>query len=335
MHRIPKSPPQIAPITDGLPRPIWSVMIPAYNCSQYLAETIESVLQQDLGEAVMQIEVVDDCSTDANVAELVNSIGKGRVKYYRQESNVGSLRNFETCINRSRGSYIHLLHGDDRVKKGYYKAIADLFGKFPESGAAYCAWDYITTEGEFSRHSRIEAEKSCILDNWLYKLAEHPRLQYVTMTVKREVYEELGSFFLVTYGEDWEMWARIAQRYPTAYTPDIFAEYREHKNSITWESYKNGQNIRDVAKVTSLISSYLPKKDQRKMINKSRKIYIYWVLTVVNESWIAEKNKEIAYNQIKAILPVYLDMYVIVKCVQLFFLIWTWPIRKIFIKSTP
>ena len=71
------------------------------------------------------------------------------------------------------------------------------------------------------------------------------------------------------------------------------------------------------------------------MINKSRKIYIYWVLTVVNESWIAEKNKEIAYNQIKAILPVYLDFYVIAKSVQLILLIWTWPIRKMFIKSTP
>jgi hypothetical protein len=55
---------------------------------------------------------------DNNIEELVKKVGKGRVSYFRQKKqNVGSLRNFETCINRSRGKYIHLLHGDDRVKR--------------------------------------------------------------------------------------------------------------------------------------------------------------------------------------------------------------------------
>lgn len=333
MERIPKSPPHISTINDGLPRPLWSVMIPTYNCSNYLIETLKSVLQQDMGEDKMQIEVVDDFSTDANVQEIVETIGKGRVKYYRQEHNVGSLRNFETCINRSRGKYIHLLHGDDRVKKGYYAAITKLFERFPEAGAAYCAWDYLKSDGTFSHHSRIEAEALGILENWLYKLAEHSRLQYVTISVKREVYEKLGSFYLVHYGEDWEMWARIAKEYPTAYTPEVLAEYREHENSITWQSYKNGQNIKDLEKVTSVIGSYLPKTDQHKMIRKARKYYIHWILNVVHESWIKERNKSFAYNQIKTILPIYFDKYVITKSAKILISIWIWPIRKLFIKQ--
>jgi glycosyltransferase involved in cell wall biosynthesis len=334
VQRIPTSPPIISPIDDNLHRPLWSVMIPAYNCSQYLSETIQSVLQQDMGIDLMQIEVVDDCSTDSHVEELVRKVGKGRVGYFRQKQNVGSLRNFETCINRSRGKYIHLLHGDDRAKIGYYVSITELFERFPEAGAAYCAWDYLKSDGTFSHHSRIEAEEQGVLENWLYKLAEHPRLQYVAMTVKREVYEKLGSFYLVTYGEDWEMWARIAKQYPTAYTPEVLAEYREHKNSITWQSYRNGQNIKDLAKVTSVIVSYLPKKDQGKMIRKSRQIYIHWVLNVISENWQAEKNKEIAYNQIKTIFSIYVDYYVINKSVRILLKIWSWPILKYFTKTT-
>lgn len=333
MRRIPLTPPEILPISDHVHRPLWSVMIPAYNCSDYLLETILSVLQQDLGVEIMQIEVVDDCSTDSNVEELVRNVGNGRVSYYRQKVNVGSLRNFETCINRSRGYYVHLLHGDDRVKNGYYAAISSLFERFPEAGAAFCSWDHINSNGAYSHYSRQEADEPCILENWLYKLAEYPRLQYVAITVKREIYETLGSFYLANYGEDWEMWARIAKNYPTAYTPKILAEYREHTNSITWRSYQNGQNIKDIAKVTAAIASYLPKADQQKKLIIARKHYIYWIINETYGAWFFHKNKKIVYGQIRAVLLTYRDIYVLRRITILLLYIWTDSYRKYFLKN--
>jgi len=329
MQRIPESPPQIKPITDGEPRPLWSVMIPAYNCSTYLVETLNSVLLQDPGSELMQIEVVDDGSTDADVEDLVRTIGKGRVSYFRQPINVGSLRNFETCINRSRGKYIHLLHGDDRVKPGYYAGIQNLFDKHPDAGAAFSAWEYIDSDGKFSHHSRIEMAESGILENWLYKLAEHPRLQYATITVKREVYEALGSFYMVHYGEDWEMWARIAKSYPTAYVPEYLAEYREHKTSITWASYQTGQNFKDIAKVTAQIVSYLPKLDQRKMLRLAHKNYVYWTLNETFNMWTVNKNNQMAYSQMKMILRFYKDKYVLKRVAILLAYMWMNPLVSV------
>src|SRR5664279_5541505 len=110
-ERIPSTPPEIKPVADNIHRPLWSVMIPTYNCSQYLIDNLQSILEQDPGPGLMQIEVVDDYSTDTDVEYLVQKIGKGRVNYYRQPVNVGSIRNFETCLNRAKGQYIHLLHG--------------------------------------------------------------------------------------------------------------------------------------------------------------------------------------------------------------------------------
>ena len=54
---------RILPVPEGTPRPVWSVMIPTYNCAKYLRETLVSVLAQDPGPEQMQIEVVDDYST--------------------------------------------------------------------------------------------------------------------------------------------------------------------------------------------------------------------------------------------------------------------------------
>src|SRR5829696_2154721 len=99
--RIPQAPPPIPAINESAQRPLWSVMIPTFNCSNYLKDTLLSVLATNIAEGEMQIEVIDDCSTDADVQSLVEQNGEGRVSFFRQENNVGSLRNFETCINRA------------------------------------------------------------------------------------------------------------------------------------------------------------------------------------------------------------------------------------------
>jgi glycosyltransferase involved in cell wall biosynthesis len=321
LQRIPDTPPIIAPLPLGTVRPVWSVMIPAYNCSVFLPDAIQSVLEQDPGPDLMQIEVVDDCSTDTDVETLVNKIGKGRVRYFRQEKNVGSLRNFETCINRAKGKYIHLLHGDDRVKTGYYKHIEALFTKYPDAGAAFCAWNNIDEENYIFRRSDIEVGRPDLLVNWLPKLAEHTRIQYVAMAVKREAYEKLGSFYGVTYGEDWEMWARVARDYPIAYTPEILAEYREHKSSISSNSFLSGKNVQDISKVITTISGYLPQKEQKENLRLAHQNYIHWAFQHTKYLWKQTGNRQLVFKQIREMLRVYISISILLMVVVFAFVI--------------
>ena len=256
-NRIPQAPPPILPVTE-VDRPLWSVMIPAYNCTPFLKFTIESVLQQGFAEGVMQIEVIDDCSTDGDVATLVQQIGQGRVHYYRQPHNVGSLRNFETCLNRARGHWVHLLHGDDVVKEGFYAEIERLFKLFTQAGAAIVKNAYINEKGYETGLEKQLLEEPGLLPNWLETIATRQRLQPPAIVVKREVYEKLGGFFAVHYGEDWEMYTRIAAHYPVAYSPKYLAQYRVHQNNITSRAYLKGQHIDDLKKVIEIIQHYLP-----------------------------------------------------------------------------
>ncbi|TVT43771.1 glycosyltransferase [Hymenobacter setariae] len=247
-------------------------MIPTYNCTTYLREALLSVLAQDMGEDRMQIEVVDDASTDGDVAALVAELGQGRVQYYQQPVNVGSLRNFETCINRARGYYVHLLHGDDRVVDGFYTKMTQLFEQHPQAGAAFSRYASINETGQ-RIYVPAPVDSEGILPNWLVRIAERQQIQYAAIAVRREVYEHLGSFYGTNYGEDWEMWVRIARYYPVAYAPEVLAEYRGHTSSISSAKARQGRIIQDLLLVMEAIQQHLPEKDKKLVATLSRKFY--------------------------------------------------------------
>lgn len=272
-ERIPAQPPVIKPIDDGEKRPLWSVMIPAYNCSSYLEQALESILAQDPGETLMQIEVIDDASTDADVKALVERVGKGRVGYYRQPSNVGSLRNFETCLNRSRGEWIHLLHGDDYVSPGFYEEITSLFGEFPEAGAAFTGYYHVAYDGTILYTNPSLGAGRGYVSGWLDIIAQGQHIQPPAIVVKRMVYEQLGGFFAVHYGEDWEMWIRISAHFPVVRSSARLANYRVHGGNISSQYCISGQNIRDILKVIRIVQNYLPPEKRKRLRRMARKNY--------------------------------------------------------------
>lgn len=318
VDRIPLSPPAIKPLPAHINRPRWSVMIPVYNCAGYLVESLTAVLQQTLPEHLMQIEVVDDCSTDADVEALVMRMANGRVKYFRQAQNVGSLRNFETCINRATGHLIHILHGDDLVKPGYYASMQRLFDRFPEIGAAFCRYVYIGESSKPLYYRDPEMDTPGILDNWLVRLAQRQRLQFCTVTVKREVYEKLGSFYGVDYGEDWEMWMRIARHYPMAYDPEVLAAYRLHVASISGQSYANAKNLKDLQWVIKAIQQYLPDAEKETLFKEAMKFYAHYGIKIANDLWYGLHNRQGAKTQVREALTMHRDALLYWKITKLY-----------------
>lgn len=202
----------IPPVLNGVLRPIWSVMIPTYNCAGYLGETLQSVLAQDPGPELMQIEVVDDHSTRDDPEAAVAELGRGRVSFYRQPENVGHVQNFNTCLQRSRGRLVHLLHGDDAVREGFYCTMQSPFEQHPEIGSAFCRNIYFDENSHWQSIAPLQQSESGVMRGWLERIAVGQRLQPPSMVVRRDVYERLGGFDrrIRQYGEDWEMWVRIA-----------------------------------------------------------------------------------------------------------------------------
>lgn len=274
----------ISPIPEGTSRPLWSVMIPTYNCASYLRETLASVLAQDPGSEVMQIEVIDDCSTKDDPQAVVKEIGHGRVEFYRQLQNVGHTKNFETCLKRSRGKLVHQLHGDDCVRDGFYQKMQRAFEQKPNLGAAFCRHIFMDEHSHWHYISALEQSESGTLNNWLEKIAVQQRIQTPSIVVRREVYEKLGGFDnRLSWVEDWEMWVRIAAHYSVWYEVEPLALYRMHSASNTGRYVRTGENIQDVRKAVSIVRQYLPSECANKLAKIALKNYAFYALNSANE----------------------------------------------------
>lgn len=270
---------EIAPVPTGVLRPFWSVMIPTYHCARFLRQTLESVLAQDPGPEMMQIEVVDDGSTLDDPEEVVKEVGKGRVAFFQQPQNVGHTENFETCLKRARGKVVHLLHGDDYVLKGFYHKLRQAFERQPEIGAAFCRQIFMDDAGNREAYSSLEQPESGILNNGLEHLALEQRIMTPSIVVRRDVYERLGAFdSRLICAEDWEMWVRIAAQYDIWYETEPLAAYRMHSNSNTGRHVRNGDDIRYTRMAIEIMKSYLPEDRADQISKKARETYAFSTL---------------------------------------------------------
>ena len=92
--------------------PAVSVGIPTYRGASHIAETIESALAQTYAD--FELLILDDVSPD-DTAEVVARYRDPRLRYLRNERNVGVEENWNRCLRLARGRYFKLLPHDDLI----------------------------------------------------------------------------------------------------------------------------------------------------------------------------------------------------------------------------
>ena len=87
-----------------------SIITPTYNCGDYIADTIRSVLAQTYKD--WEMIIVDDCSSD-NTKEVVNGFNDSRIKYHRLANNSGAAVARTEAMRLADGEYMAFLDSDD------------------------------------------------------------------------------------------------------------------------------------------------------------------------------------------------------------------------------
>ena len=251
-------PPRIAPVPAGVARPRWSVMIPTFNCANYLRQTLESVLAQDPGPDQMQIEVVDDCSTQDDPLQVVQTIGQGRVRFFRQPANRGVTGNFNTCIERSIGEFIHLLHGDDYILPGFYSRVEQTMDRHPSVSAVFARCFIVdadgTLEGLSGRLGKLETPST-----EPGELFYRNEIRTPGVVVRRSFYEKHGGFApQLIHAADWEMWIRVICRERGVFLNEPVAAYRQFADNDTGRLARTAENLRDYLRLKALFEAANP-----------------------------------------------------------------------------
>ncbi|MBO3460917.1 glycosyltransferase family 2 protein [Aetokthonos hydrillicola Thurmond2011] len=217
-----------------------SVIIPAYNAMNYLPETLESVLQQSFSD--FEVLIIDDGSSD-NIQEWVSLITDPRVKLLTQKNQgLSGARN--TGIHNSHSEYIAFLDADDLWEPTKLEKQVRCLEENPEVGLVY-TWTALID------HKGISTGRVFVnyAEGYVWKsLIEHNIVECGSVPmVRRCCFETEGVFDrnLRSYVEDWDMWLRIAARYPLKLIKEPLVKYRQHSASASrnWEAMEQSFRI--------------------------------------------------------------------------------------------
>jgi glycosyltransferase involved in cell wall biosynthesis len=114
-----------------------SVIVPNYNHCRYLAERLDSILNQTFGD--FELIVLDDASTDASHEVLARYFHQPRVQIFMNARNTGSaFSQWNRGISLAKGEYIWIAESDDSADPRFLETMVPLLDTQPSVGLAYC-----------------------------------------------------------------------------------------------------------------------------------------------------------------------------------------------------
>jgi glycosyltransferase involved in cell wall biosynthesis len=244
-------------------RPFWSVMIPTFRPqAKYLRQTIESVLDQGVNPAQIQIEVVDDCSPDTDTGAMVEAIAGGRVSFFKTPKNLGLCGCWNKCIERAEGEWVHILHQDDYALPGFYDRLSQAAAAHPEISLVAARSFYVDDDGIILGVSdRVPDLEQGSRDAKLFYY--NTPLLCVGIAVKRSFYQSHGGFRPdLNFVLDREMWARAISDGGGVVTPEVLSCYRIFNGSETSRLARTGETLRDLDRLSNLFAERYPDFDR-------------------------------------------------------------------------
>lgn len=208
--------------------PLVSIIIVCYNQAHFLADAIDSALNQTYEN--LEILLVDDGSTD-ETRDIIRRYP--RVRHFRQENQgLSAARN--AGLRETVGSFVVFLDADDRLLPNAIASGLKCFSQHPKSGFVFGGFRVIYGNG-FSAlpENRNRVDK----DHYWHLLQRNIVGMHATVMYPRGVLEEFGGFNpQLRACEDYELYLRIARSYPVAQHGAPIAEYRQHETNLSLDS---------------------------------------------------------------------------------------------------
>ena len=200
--------------------PTVSVMIPYYNCKEYIVETIQSVLSQS--HQNFEIIIVDDGSDPEHADYLKGFLADKPAIRYAVQNNQGVAAARNHAARLAGGKYFLFLDSDDLILPDYIEKCLTVLENNPDCKLVYPLAEYFDAQEGLWNLPDYDGLESLLKGNRIPIISMH----------RAEDFVSLGGFDEnLTTHEDWDLWIRLLSNGGTVIRiPEVFFRYRKRRD---------------------------------------------------------------------------------------------------------
>lgn len=207
--------------------PIISVILPVYNGERTIQETIVSVLRQTFSD--FELIVINDGSQDSTL-DIVKRIPDPRLKIVSYP-NAGLAASRNRGIAQAVSKYIAFIDADDLWTVDKLEAQFQALQNHPKAALAYSWTDFID---ESSRFIHTGSHLTVNGDAYAHLLLVNFVENGSNPLIRKSILTQMGGFDeSLSAAEDWDLWLRLAAKYPFVCVPKAQILYRVSLTSMT------------------------------------------------------------------------------------------------------
>lgn len=206
-----------------------SVLMPSYNHEKYIAQAIESVLNQTFGD--LELLILDDASKD-HTREIIESyrVRDKRVKPFYHAVNKGIALTMNELLDKAQGEYVALFASDDLWFKDKVEKQLRILKDKPDC-VVWTEGLIIDSEGNstgtlFTQYYRVEGRKRS--GNIFLDLLKGNYICGQSVIAKTEYIKSNRFDERITYSNDYKLWVEIAKTHEFYFIAEPLTMYRLH-----------------------------------------------------------------------------------------------------------
>jgi glycosyltransferase involved in cell wall biosynthesis len=230
-------------LANDIDYPKVSIVLPVYNCQDYVSFAIQSMLGQTFTD--FELIILNDGSTD-NSLEVINQFSNdSRLRVISRE-NRGLVATLNEGLSLATGQYIARMDADDISIDNRLELQLAFMESHPTIAVLGTGTELINQDGVFIRNICHPSGEKLEVDMVLGNFIAHP-----TVMMRKSVIDEIGGYRKpFEQAEDYDLWLRVlSQGYRIDNLPDVLLKYRQ---TISGISFSNRQTQDVVAKMASI-----------------------------------------------------------------------------------
>lgn len=222
--------------------PLLSVLVPTWNRVEPVVAAVESI---GSGSVDLEIVVVDNCSDMAVYRELQERLsGFPLVRLFRNEQNIGMVRNWNRCMELAAGTWLGLLCSDDRYRPGATDRAVALLKTIDEPA--------LIMQDPTIRGDLLQCPPGCDTVRALRLPIASGNFWHRQLVASAGPFDERFE-----YSADAEYWYRLACYFLVFKVREPFAVYEQHEGNYMWQTWRKGDYLEQTALLAQTVAGHM------------------------------------------------------------------------------